>query len=105
MAKFYTVTNPAHWAFYQTYNIALTKNADGSKSDHWDLEDGLCRISALKRGNTGYFLVSIGDQKPFKIYARLSDEFNPAFVVNKKALKRIKVAIAAHCVDRYVRTK
>jgi len=105
MAKFYTVTNPAHWAFYQTYNIALTKNADGSKSDHWDLEDGLCRISALQRGNTGYFLVSIGDQTPFKIYARLSDDFNPSFSVRKKDLKRIKAAIADHCAGRFVRTK
>lgn len=105
MAKFYTVTNPAHWAFYQTYNIALTKSADGSKSDHWDLEDGLCRVSALQRGNVGHFLVAIGDQTPFKIYARLSDDFNPYFVVTKKVLKRIKAAISTHCEGRYVRTK
>lgn len=105
MAKFYAITNPAHWAFYQTYNITLTKNRDGSKSDHWGLEDGLCRVAALQRGNTGYFMVSVGDQTPFKIHARLSSDFNPTFYISKKALKRIKAAIAVHCGGRYVRTK
>ena len=105
MAKFYTITNPAHWAFYQTYNIALTRSADGSQSDQWDLEDGCCRITALQRGNTGYFMVSIYGQKPFKIYARLSDDFNPTFSVNKKVLKQIKAAIAANCNGYFVRTK
>lgn len=92
MRSFHTVSNPSHWFKLQSYNIAFTRNENGTLNGVLPNDNGCARIYTTETKNV--YLVEIEGTKPFKIRARKSSDFNPVFSVTKKDFKKIKSAFA-----------